>query len=348
MEKMNYLLGVDGGNSKTDYLLYTEDLTFVDLYRTGTCSHEHFEDGFEGSFRVMGEQLSQLFLRNGIDVSQVSSAAFGLAGCDFLFQKKNLETCVSRLGFERFAVVNDGILGIKALSEDGTGVCAVNGTGTVVVGINKSGQSIQMGGIGPTLEDHAGGAYVFHQSFCRVYDELLCFGEKTTLTPRLMELLGLEAKEDFFERLSTVHDSDMLMQKVIQATDHCACEGDSVAQEIFFRMGRFLGKRIAGCLQALGLSENPSVILAGSLWHKIRFSGMIDTTQDRVLQHLGKAPEYKLLDGPPAIGALLYASELLGKKNLTEARQSLRNFLSTEKYEELVYGKISNCGKLTN
>ena len=63
-----YYLGVDGGNTKTDYLLCTADGGFKDVFRTGTCSHEAFENGYDGMEAAMSEQLSRLLERNGIGI----------------------------------------------------------------------------------------------------------------------------------------------------------------------------------------------------------------------------------------------------------------------------------------
>ena len=35
-----FIIGVDGGNTKTDYLLYDTEGNFIDGVRSGTCSHE--------------------------------------------------------------------------------------------------------------------------------------------------------------------------------------------------------------------------------------------------------------------------------------------------------------------
>ncbi len=38
--KANYIIGVDGGATKTDYLLFTTEGEFVDALHLGTGSHE--------------------------------------------------------------------------------------------------------------------------------------------------------------------------------------------------------------------------------------------------------------------------------------------------------------------
>ena len=66
------------------YALSLFDLegNFVDGLRSGTCSHEGLKDSFDGSYRVMKEQLEILFTRNNITVKDIAGAGFGLAGAD--------------------------------------------------------------------------------------------------------------------------------------------------------------------------------------------------------------------------------------------------------------------------
>ncbi|MDR3318571.1 MAG: N-acetylglucosamine kinase, partial [Clostridiales bacterium] len=130
-----YLLGVDGGNTKTHYFLYTEDGIFADYTQAGPCSHETMPDGFLGTEREMRKQLDKLFFRNGMHAEDVGFGVFGLAGADFESQKSELKKILRGMGFSRFVVDNDGYLALKAGTSDGTGVCCINGTGTVTVGI---------------------------------------------------------------------------------------------------------------------------------------------------------------------------------------------------------------------
>ena len=41
-----YYLGVDGGNTKTDFALMRADGTLIDWIRVGTCSHETLPGGY--------------------------------------------------------------------------------------------------------------------------------------------------------------------------------------------------------------------------------------------------------------------------------------------------------------
>ena len=179
--KNKYLIGVDGGNTKTDYLLYDTFGNFIDGIRSGTCSHEAKGLGFEGAYRVMKENIETLLYRHNLKVEDIAAAAFGLAGVDVPFQKRALEEIVERIGFTNYVVLNDGFLGIKAASPTGVGVCSINGTGTVNVGIDSIGKYFQVGGIGYVSGDEAGGSFLARRTIQTVFNACFRFGDETSL-----------------------------------------------------------------------------------------------------------------------------------------------------------------------
>ena len=116
------ILGVDGGNSKTDFFLFDTDGNFLDFHRGPTCSHEQFKDSYQGAFNALKKNLDVFFFRNALKASEISAAVFGLAGVDTPVQKSNMEKVVADLGFANFKVVNDSFLPIKAATSKGYGV----------------------------------------------------------------------------------------------------------------------------------------------------------------------------------------------------------------------------------
>ena len=123
---MKYILGVDGGNTKTDYLLYDVEGNFIDGLRSGTCSHEGLKDGFEGAYRVMNERITELLSRNGLTVEDVAASAMGLAGIDCQYQKEQIETLIMKLvnlGIDNVVLTSvcleEGTLGTATYTKDG-------------------------------------------------------------------------------------------------------------------------------------------------------------------------------------------------------------------------------------
>ena len=87
---MEYILGVDGGNTKTDYYLFDIDGNFIDMYRGGTCSHEGLKDSFDGSYRVMKAVFDEFLGKHNLKPEDIKASVFGLAGDDLPYQHEKL------------------------------------------------------------------------------------------------------------------------------------------------------------------------------------------------------------------------------------------------------------------
>ncbi|MCL2198471.1 MAG: hypothetical protein FWB80_06070 [Defluviitaleaceae bacterium] len=310
-----YFLGVDGGNTKTDYLLCTTDGEYVDMLHTGTCSHEQFDDGFDGMEHAMRAQLDEILSRNGIKAADIAAAGFGLAGADFPWQIKELEKRIKKMDLKKYAVANDGILGIKAESENGAGICAVNGTGTVVIGINTGGDILQIGGVGKLSGDSAGGSHIRDKVIAALYDFHYRCGEDSSMFDDVLKLLNAEPHD----LRSVICDYDMLtkhMRDMIKLCAKAAVEGDKIAKKIFDDIGISIGKSAAGCIKRLGFqgqgtSEAPiTIVQVGSIWHKIPYPGMNAAFLKTVQDLSGKQCKILPLKTTSAAGGVLWAKEI--------------------------------------
>lgn len=311
---MAYILGVDGGNTKTDYFLFDTEGNFIDFYRGGTCSHEGLKDSFEGSYRVMNQVINDLLSRNNLKVSDIKASVFGLAGVDTPYQKLRLEEVVSRIGFNNFRVVNDSFLGIKAGTSNGVGVCSINGTGTSSGGIDDEDNYLQVGGIGAIVGDEAGGYHLSRQVIRAVFDEAYRFGKKTSLTPIVFDLLKVTDKYYLMEKISDYY----LTRKVDYTTLTIACfdeanKGDEVAIEILTKTAENLARSAGGVVANLKFQEPVQIVLAGSVWVKGSCPVMINEFKKYINEFTKRNCEVIVLTVPPATGAIIWAIELYNK-----------------------------------
>jgi len=336
-----YFLGVDGGNTKTDYLLCTVEGEFVDVIRTPTCSHEHFEDGYDSMERLMREQLAPLFERNKIDVSHIQAAGFGLAGADLPGQYVELKKRVAAIGFTQYGLANDGILGVKGASDSGVGLCAVNGTGTVVLGINEKGDVFQVGGVGSMSGDAAGGGFLCNKIVTRLYEHYCCCGPDSTMFPELIELLGADP-DDMLTTVTKYKETWSKTKEIIQIGAKAAVGSDPVAKAIFDGVGESIARCAAGCIRRLsfekyGTDDLPiDIVLVGSIWHKVPYEGMKSSFLNTTQELSGKVCRLIKMDAPAAVGGVLWAKEIADNKQVDPGyRKNLLEAISIEKYEKL-------------
>ncbi len=322
---MKYLLGVDGGNTKTDYFLFDVDGNFIAMYRDGTCSHEGLSDGFAGSYRVMKNVFDKFFKEQNVDINDIEAACFGLAGCDVPYQHEELVKIVSNLGFKNFVVVNDSLIPVKAGTTKGYGACSICGTGTSSSGIGIDQEVLQVGGIGSVTGDEAGGRALARLVVTAAYSEEFRAGEKTTLTKIVKDALGVTDKKMFMQKIVDVfYKRGFDYNQFTVACFEEANKGDKVALNILTDLAEGLAHSVSGTVLNLNLDEHPEVVLAGGVYVKGSCKVLVDTVKRRVNELTGKECIFNLLSVPPATGSIIWAKEIYdGKFPSLEERKKI-------------------------
>lgn len=313
-----YIIGVDGGNTKTDYFLFDLDGNAIDCYRAGTCSHEGLPDSFEGTYRVMKEVFSFFLGRNNLKAEDIYASVFGLAGVDTPIQKEKIENVITRLGFNNFKVVNDSFLGIKAGSLKGIGACSINGTGTSSGAIDKHGSYLQVGGIGGIVGDEAGGHHIARMAIKAVYTQAYRFGEKTTLHPIVMKFLDVQDKYYLMDAISYKLSQRIDTTPLVISVFDEASKGDNVSIKILKDVAEALARSVGGAIVNLDFDDDVDVILAGSVWVKGSCKVMLEEFTKLIKEYTKKSCNIIVLQVPPATGAIIWAYELATSKMPTE------------------------------
>lgn len=308
---MRAVLGVDGGNTKTDYLLHDLSGKLLHHMRAGTCSHEAL--GMEGAKREMDSRIRALLAHMGLTHDAIAAAAFGLAGVDQPVQQASMMGILHEIGIKNCIAMNDSFLGIKAGAESGIGICSINGTGTAAGGIDGNGRWQQVGGYGDLISgDMAGGSYLAKRTIGAVYDAIFRFGESTQLEAPMRALFGCATAEDYHTALSTeyVMGRRISAKEIIDVLFVTCLSGDAVAESIVRHTADALARSAAGCAVRLTFGDLIPVVLIGSVWTKGRFQPMIDCFKAQFEAYTKKACRLIVLEVPPAAGSVLWALEL--------------------------------------
>ena len=307
--KEKYILGVDGGNTKTDYFLFNTNGKFIDFLRDGTCSHEGLKDSFDGSYRVINAAVKKILSRNNLTTSDIDATVLGLAGVDTPYQKSKLEEVVRKVGFKNFRVVNDSFLGIKAVSN--VGVCSICGTGTSAGGIDLDGNYLQVGGIGAIVGDEAGGSWLARRAIRQTFDALYRFDKQSLINLLVLEELEVNDKYYLMEQISEKFaKKEVNLTRITKAVFECANMGDEVCINLLKEMADNLARSAGGCVVNLNLGDNPLVVLAGSVWVKGSNPTLVDEFKRLINVYTKKECNVVVLSVPPATGAIIWALEL--------------------------------------
>ncbi len=153
-----YYLGVDGGGTKTRYILVDEDINVIkDIERSTIHIHQI------GALNLKNELKSTLDIilsESNINKSDIEHVFLGIPGYgESKSDKSTIDNIVGEV-FKgiNYTVGNDAVAGWAAGTGCKDGINIVSGTGSIAYGRNKEGREARCGGWGPGIGDD-GSAY---------------------------------------------------------------------------------------------------------------------------------------------------------------------------------------------
>jgi N-acetylglucosamine kinase-like BadF-type ATPase len=315
-----YVIGVDIGATKSHLALFDTEGNFVDLGHWGPLNHEVMP----GSFTQFEDELkhfaARVLSKHGITMKQVVYSVLGVGGVDTKKQHGIISGILKKLDFEKFTLVNDSFLGIPAGngSGTGTGICAINGSGCSMAGINKKGYMLQIGGVGPLTADKGGGGYIGGRMLSAVYSELFLKGEPTAMTGLLFEKLGVTSKYDYLDKvMDKTDDGTFNIHAGSRIIFEAVSQGDPVASGILHEIAANYANGISCMIEELRFPPEDEllVVFAGSVFVKGEHPLLVDSLKAKIsADNPDHRITYKLLDVPNVAGAVIWALNSINSK----------------------------------
>lgn len=314
-----YVLGVDGGGTKTQCVLFDMEGNEVDTINWGPTNHEVLEDGFVTLKSELASMIDYLRKRNNLELEQIVRSVFGMAGVDTRSQNEVISKMLQELGFINFELCNDAYLGIKAGSITGWGIGVVHGTGLCVAGIDQELNKVQIGGQGMYTGDFGGGSYVGEKFIQAIYNYYFRCGEYTCMLDMLPEELKVSSKYDFIDHLRKKVDEGIVkVGDLNRIVFNAANTQDAVALRILEELGSSIAASINGCIKEMKFNKSVplQIILSGSVNIKANNDTIIKTMKENVYsKNRDCCIEFRMLDKLPAIGAVIWAFEGLADRD---------------------------------
>jgi len=324
-----YVIGVDIGSTKSHLALFDTEGNFVDFGRWGRLNYETMPGLYAQFKEEMGQFVFGVLSKNKITMEQVSCSVLGVAGVDTKKQHKTLSGILESLGFKNFTLINDAYLGIPAGNKTRIGICAINGTGCTLAGINKEGRMLQIGGVGAASADKGGGRYMGACLLSAVYSELFRKGKATLMTGLLFEYLGITSKYDYIEKIHEMeNDGSFDIHKCGRLVFEAVRQNDAVAIGILREMADNYANGISCMIEELKFppDEELPLVFAGSVFVKGEHPLLVDSIKAKVSEDNKRWNiTYKLLDVPNVAGAVTWALDSLGNNYYDKVCTQLRN-----------------------
>ena len=310
---MGVVLGVDGGNSKTELVAANTDGALLALVR-GPGSNSH-GIGAEGVARVIASLLGEAAL-----AEPAEHGVFFLCGADVPEDVAALEAVVRAHGFAQEAIVdNDTFALLRAGTERADAVAVICGAGINCVGRSGAGRVARYPALGWETGDWGGaeplGREALHLA-ARAEDGR---GGQTALVELVKEHFAAPTVEavgvDVHYRRLPQSRLGELAPLVVDA----AAGGDPVARALVERLAAEIGLLVARAFRDLDV-DAADVVLGGGMLHQ--GEGLL---HELVLEQLPGGAAPTVLREPPVLGAGLAALDAAGAP--PEAKERLRREL---------------------
>jgi N-acetylglucosamine kinase-like BadF-type ATPase len=300
---MTVVLGVDGGGSKTHLAIGDETGAVLGAATGGPSNWEMV--GLRGAADTIGDAVEKALAAGDLRRDQIEAAVFGLAGVDWPSDVERLQSALDGLGLScPYTILNDSFIALRAGARAPWGVVMIAGTGTVVAGRNRAGETFRTLGLGRLLGDDGSASDVAEQVIRAVARAYIGRAPATSLSDGLMRLTGAASVEQMLEEYSRGGEPELNAAPL--ALEHAA-RGDAVAIEIVGWAAAELGGAAATVARRLGMDDEPyELVMSGGL-----FRGGGELLETLIAKAVPTALLTRL-EAPPVTGAVLMALEQTG------------------------------------
>jgi N-acetylglucosamine kinase len=302
---MRFVLGFDGGGTKTECVLMDEQRHVRASARTGPSNPMRV--GFGGALVAICESGRAAMQNAQLSPSDISVICAGLAGA----AQPESQSRMQRLLETEFPgplvrVCTDLDLTLEATG-DGPAIVLIAGTGSSVVGRGLDGRIARVGGHGPLLGDEGSAYDVGRRAAISALREADLGKPNSPLTNKFLRELGIANLEDF--HLHVYSGPDEVFPRIFPVVIAAANEGEFSARALLQEAANELASLISDMVTRLGLkSEKFLLVKTGGM---VGRSAYFDQQLDERLRAVAPHAEFGALVISPAEAAARLAIRLL-------------------------------------
>ena len=308
---MKRWLGVDGGGSKTQFLLIDDAGAVLARHAEGTAYY--LEVGLEALQQLLKRGIETTCARAGIATADVAFAFLGLPayGEDSRLESALAALPAATLPAGRYRCGNDMVCGWAGALAGDDGINVVAGTGSIAYGEFR-GHSARAGGWGELFSDEGSAYWLAREGlalFTRMSDGRAEHGPLYQIVRSRFALTG------DLDLCAAVYGTSVAQRsefaQLAALVTEAAAAGDTAAQQLLGRAGRELAALVEAVHGQLAVPHAVSlpVSYSGGLFNR---GGWLLEPLRAALEGSGR--KLRLMEPrlPPEAGAALYAARLGG------------------------------------
>ena len=306
------VLAIDGGNSKTDVCLLSNDGQLLGYARGPGSNHQVV--GLDAAVDVLTGLVGQVATEAGIDARSTIAqhAAVYLAGADFPREVELLRELVSGTGWaEEVSLDNDIFALLRAGTSSANRIAVVCGAGINCVGVSAAGEVLRFPSVGVISGDWGGGATLGTEALFLAVRAEDGRGQPTALREAVMDHFGTASVVEVTAALHFGELQRSRLHELVPLLLRVAAAGDGAARAVVERLAEEVSLLVRAAHNRLELHDQPTDVVLGGGILAARHPLLMEGVTGRLAAY---APRVNLLvvDDPPVVGAALLGLDALG------------------------------------
>lgn len=249
-----YLLGIDGGGTKTEFLL--TDSSEKEIRRLILGASNPVSIGIENTYDILNDGITELC--EGLNLSEISVYA-GIAGAKSGDNQLLINTFLSKFSFASYNCVSDVDLALEVALKGENGVAVIMGTG--IVAFARSGEKLRRsGGRGYMIDKGGSGFHFGSDALNSAFEFIEGRGGSETILKLVENNLGKDLESSVAE---IYNGGASFVASFAPVVFDALRLGDSASLEIIDRNAYEAAKIINGALKSINNNNNKIIICGG-------------------------------------------------------------------------------------
>lgn len=304
---MKYLIGVDGGGTKSKCIITDFDLK--PLFEVTGGASNFLMLGTDKVAETILSLIIQCVNQLNISYEDIAAIVLGTTGGGRRNDAEELERAIThlaahkRIPLKNFRVESDARIALEGAFSGKPGSILIAGTGSIMFGKDKAGNIHRVGGFGRFIGDEGSGFRLGQKGLSLVAKEFDGRGNKTLISELLKEKFKIDSPENL---ITEIYRNNFDIASVAPLVIEAAEKGDNLAQTIIESEADELILHIDSMRKKLK-EKKLFLALVGSLittenYYSFRF-------REKVVQRFDDVV-IKDAENPPEIGAAIMAKQI--------------------------------------
>lgn len=315
MNKPLYIIGIEGGGTKTTAVLCALDGIILSEAQGGPSNFHII--GIDKTASTLFDLIQTCCHSVGCSVSQIGAVVAGLAGAGRISDQQRIkdklleEVRVKNFNLEKVLIESDARIALEGAFSGKPGVVVIAGTGSIVFGKDERDKVYRAGGWGRLIGDEGSGYAIGREAFRVVAKLLDGYGKKTKLVKLINDKFGLGTQDAI---INAVYEEKFDFASVVPVVMEAALKDDPAAKKILVRACSDLIEVIGAVLDKMnkgrkGVPKRPLAFVGNLLMNDNFYSRKIRSAIKREISYV----TIHNAESSPVVGAALMAIRLLNE-----------------------------------